>query len=143
MAAYAEGMPAPPSITSQQDSTSHAPVHCLELARKPSMRTIIPMQYPDSSEDTPSDHSSLFNAVPSRSKTTSNDSTQGSEAEKEGRRDADATESGPSGNHTGTRLFTITEQKSVPTLKTMPSNWTFQRRIFPVQPHMSSESAHG
>jgi len=39
----------------------------------------------------------------------------------------------------GTPLFTITEQNSVPTLRTMPSNWTFQRRILTWQPSMARE----
>ena len=34
---------------------------------------------------------------------------------------------------TGTRLFTITERASVTTMKTLPSNGTFQRRIFSAQ----------
>ena len=34
----------------------------------------------------------------------------------------------------GTPLFTITEQDSISTLKTMPSNQTFQRRVLTWQP---------
>lgn len=43
--------------------------------------------------------------------------------------------------HVGTRLFTIIEQKSVPSLKTSPSIWEIQRRTFTLQPQLSSEVA--
>ncbi|KAF2164635.1 hypothetical protein M409DRAFT_25031 [Zasmidium cellare ATCC 36951] len=147
MAAYEEVLPAPSGIINSDTRTSFSPGYCpgdaTQLKRIPSMRTIIPVQYADSSEDTPSDHSSVFNAVPSSRKTASNDSTQGTGAEKEASQDASTAEPAPGESHTGTRLFTITEQKSVPTLKTMPSNWTFQRRIVTAQPQMAWESARG
>ncbi|KAK3707575.1 hypothetical protein LTR37_012070 [Vermiconidia calcicola] len=70
----------------------------------------------DSSEATPSDHSSLYDALlASRS-------------------------SKPQRVPAGTPLFTITEQKSVATLATVPSNLTFQRRILSLQ-HPASTAA--
>lgn len=45
------------------------------------------------------------------------------------------------GKHVGTRLFTIIEQKSVPSLKTMPSRWDFQRRVLSLQPKLSADVA--
>lgn len=146
MATHMEVVHGPLGASSLRDRSSPDRVPgetTIQSTRNPSMRAFIPTSYPDSSEDMPSDHSSLFNAVTSNSKATSNDSTQGSEAEKEDSRDGSATGTSPSGTHTGTRLFTITEQKSVPTLKIMPSNRTFQRRIFSAQPRISSESARG
>ncbi|KAK4502799.1 hypothetical protein PRZ48_006225 [Zasmidium cellare] len=94
MAAFAEEVPAPSGITNTDDRSSQAPSprQPAQLARKRSMRTIIPVRYDDSSEDTPSDHSSLFNAVPSSWKTTSNDSPQRSDAEKDDSQDAGTAE---------------------------------------------------
>lgn len=39
----------------------------------------------------------------------------------------------------GTRLCTITEQKSIQTLKTIPSVWTFQRRLASLEPPLCQD----
>ena len=91
----------------------------------------------DSSEDTPSEHSSLYNVWPtaSLSKGTSGSSydqashSEERESSRQPRAVLENLSAADKSIHPGTRLFAITEHVSFATLKTMPSTWTFQQRL--------------
>lgn len=118
------------------------------LSRKQSTRRLSRPEHLGSSEMTPSEHSSLYDAVPLATASRRIRSLSWSEDAKEdeqqtidepggarGRQQADA------GKHVGTKLFTIIEQRSVPSLEKLPSNREFQRRVFSLQPQVSTEIA--
>ncbi|SMR48774.1 unnamed protein product [Zymoseptoria tritici ST99CH_1A5] len=103
-----------------------------------------------SSEVSPSDHSSVFDAVPyshssrlSSGYLSDTDDEDGSSLAKDSLQSILSTYASPNltNRSAGTKLFTISEQKSVPTLKTVPSNWTFQRRIVTTPPQISHNVA--
>ncbi|KAK4623986.1 hypothetical protein CLAFUW4_05802 [Fulvia fulva] len=91
----------------------------------------------DSSEDTPSEHSSLYTAWPTASPL--KDASEGACGRKSRSEEPGSAErqqhilagcSNPEKSaYSGTRLFAITEHGSIATLRTMPSSWTFQQRL--------------
>lgn len=110
--------------------------------RKPSVRDMSAELAIHSSDGTPSDHSSLYDATVSGQGTHHLPGiTTSSEAEDSGAC-RPTSESHSTATHqvrfvnktNGTPLFTIAEQKSLNTLRTVPSNWTFQRRIVTYDP---------
>lgn len=99
------------------------------LTRKQSMRRLSHSNHLDSSEMTPSEHSSIYDAAPSTTfspiggRPRSDETAHAASPQKlEAERQAEKREQADLGQHVGTKLFTIIEQKSVPSLKTMPSS---------------------
>lgn len=118
------------------------------LSHKQSTRRLSTSNRLRSSEVTLSDHSSLYDAVPLSHSSQYRDYSWcfASAHEDESQTLEDVGKKGgceatDPNKHVGTRLFTIIEQKSVPSLKTTPSRCDLQRRIFSLQPKLSSEVA--
>ncbi|CZT14854.1 uncharacterized protein RCC_12256 [Ramularia collo-cygni] len=118
------------------------------LPRKQSTRRLSQFNHLSSSEGIPSEHSSLYDAAPLSPSLQARGWSLSSETETEDdlhksqsfQGAGDGIQLDPA-KHVGTRLFTIMEQRSVPSLKTTPSRWELQRRVFSLQPKLSAETA--
>ena len=110
--------------------------------RKPSTCHLSPSsRLWSSSDEVPSEHGSVYDAILANARSARQDSSGVSGSEKENisrsiRRESGLVESA-AGLHVPQRLCSITEQKSLATLKTIPSNTTFQKRIMSLQPSAS------
>lgn len=119
------------------------------LSRKQSTRRLPHSMNLSSSELSPSEHSSLYDAVPLTFAPQHVDDAPGYDEDvSEGEQQTSKTisyssglEQAGNGKHVGTRLFTIVEQKSVPSLSTFPSGWESQRRVSSLEPQLSAEVA--
>lgn len=110
--------------------------------RKPSMQDLSTDLAIHSSDGTPSEHSSIYDASIGGIRLSEMMTSSETDDMSVRRDDPAAQEVRFVNKPNGTPLFTIVEQKSLSTLRTIPSNWTFQRRIVTFDPASSSSTSY-